>query len=183
MDEGRGGGGEAGLRAGGGPRGGGAGRVVVDPALEISPSCRLVTSANEVPTVVACGVDRLTADTDRVRALKDAGVEIIAVPRTGDELPIEAVLRELVLRYQSTHVMVEAGAGLLGRLFRHGLVNEAWVFIAPLLFGDEQAVPCVRGLTVATLTDGSRLELWNVRRRGDDVVLRYGVSPTRASGR
>ena len=158
-------------------------RVVIDPALEITPNCRLVTSTAEAPTVVACGADRLAADTDRVRALKDAGVEIIAVPRTGDELPIEAVLRELVLRYQSTHVMVEAGAGLLGRLFRHGLVNEAWVFIAPLLFGDEQAVPCVRGLTVATLTDGSRLELWNVRRRGDDVVLRYGVSPTRVSGR
>ena len=158
-------------------------RVVIDPALEITPNCRLVTSTAEAPTVVACGADRLAADTDRVRALKDAGVEIIAVPRTGDELPIEAVLRELVLRYQSTHVMVEAGAGLLGRLFRDGLVNEAWVFIAPLLFGDEQAVPCVRGLRVDTLTDGSRLELWNVRRRGDDVVLRYGVSPTRASGR
>jgi len=158
-------------------------RVVIDPGLEISPSCRLVTSTAEAPTVVACGADRLSADTDRVRALKDAGVEIIAVPRTGDELPIEAVLRELVLRHQTTHVMVEAGAGLLGRLFRDGLVNEALVFVAPLLFGDEQAVPCVRGLTVDTLTDGCRLALWNVRRRGDDVVLRYGVRPRSASER
>ncbi len=150
-------------------------RVVIDPGLEISPSCRLVTSTAEAPTVVACGADRLAADTDRVRALKDAGVEIIAVPRTGTELPLDNVLRELVLRYQTTHMMVEAGPGLLGRLFRDGLVNEAWVFVAPLLFGDEQAVPCVRGLTTAALTDGCTLELWNVRRRGDDVVLRYGV--------
>ncbi len=158
-------------------------RVVIDPGLEISPNCRLVTTASEAPTVVACGEDRVNADTDRVRALRDAGVEIVAVPRNGTELPLDVVLRELVLRYQTTHMMVEAGAGLLGRLFRDGLVNEAWVFVAPLLFGDEQALPCVRGLTVDTLTDGCRLELWNVRRRGDDVVLRYGVSPTRASGR
>ncbi len=154
-------------------------RVVIDPGLDISPTCRLVTSAGETPTVVACGEDRVNTDTDRVRALKDAGVEIIAVRRTGTELPLDAVLRELVLRHQTTHMMVEAGAGLLGRLFRDGLVNEAWVFVAPLLFGDEQALPCVRGLTVDTLTDGCRLELWNVRRRGDDVVLRYGVTGTR----
>jgi diaminohydroxyphosphoribosylaminopyrimidine deaminase/5-amino-6-(5-phosphoribosylamino)uracil reductase len=158
-------------------------RVVVDPGLDISPTCRLVTSAGVTPTVVACGEDRVNTDTDRVRALKDAGVEIIAVRRTGTELPLDTVLRELVLRYQTTHMMVEAGAGLLGRLFRDGLVNEAWVFVAPLLFGDEQALPCVRGLTVTSLTDGSPLELWNVRRRGDDVVLRYGVNPTPASPR
>ncbi len=156
-------------------------RVVIDPGLEISPNCRLVTSTAKAPTVVACGADRLEADTDRVRALKDAGVEIIAVPRTGTELPLDDVLRELVLRYQTTHLMVEAGAGLLGRLFRDGLVNEAWVFVAPLLFGDDEALPCVRGLTVETLTDGCRLELWNVRRRGDDVVLRYGVNRKPAS--
>jgi len=158
-------------------------RVVIEPALEIAADCRLVATAAETPTVVACGADRLAADTDRVRALTDAGVEIIAVPRTGTELPLDDVLRELVLRHQTTHIMVEAGAGLLGRLFRDGLVNEAWVFVAPLLFGDEQALPCVRGLTVATLTDGCPLELWNVRRRGDDVVLRYGVNPRPASPR
>ncbi len=151
-------------------------RVVIDPGLEISPDRRLVTTAAETPTVVACGEDRIAADADRVQALRDAGVEILPLPRDGSELPLDAVLRELVLRYQTTHLMVESGAGLLGRLFRDGLVNEAWVFVAPLLFGDEQAVPCVRGLTVATLTDGRRLKLWNIRRRGEDVVLRYGVT-------
>ncbi len=158
-------------------------RVVIDPGLEISPGCRLVTSTAEAPTVVACGEDRVDADPDRVRALKGEGVEIIAVPRTGTELPLDDVLRELVLRYQTTHLMVEAGAGLLGRLFRDGLVNEAWVFVAPLLFGDDEALPCVRGLTIDTLTDGCRLELWNVRRRGDDVVLRYGVTDTHPTRR
>lgn len=152
-------------------------RVVIDPGLEITPDRRVVTSAAETPTIVACGADRLDAEPERVRSLREAAVEIIAAPRTaGGELSLEAVLRELVLRHETTHVLVEGGAGLLGRLFRDGLVNQAWIFVAPLLLGDDQAMPCVRGLTTETLTAGTHMELWNVRRRGDDVVLRYGVN-------
>ncbi len=155
-------------------------RVVIDPELEIAADRRLVTTTLTAPTVVACGEDRLRADPVRAAALGRAGVDLLAVPRAGSELPLESVLKELVLRYQTTHVLVEAGPGLLGRLFGEGLVNEAWVFVAPVLFGDEQAVPCLRGLTVESLTDGCSLDLWNVRSRGGDLVLRYGVTPTPA---
>ena len=151
-------------------------RVVIDPELDIAADRRLVTTTAAAPTVVACGEDRLRADADRTAALRRAGVDLLGVPRTGGELPLEAVLKELVLRYQATHVLVEAGPGLLGRLFAERLVNEAWVFVAPVIFGDEQTVPCVGGLTVHALTDGSDLELWNVRSRGGDLVLRYGVT-------
>jgi riboflavin biosynthesis pyrimidine reductase len=68
------------------------------------------------------------------------------------------------------------GPGLLGRLFSQRLVNVAWIFVAPLLFGDEEALPCVRGLTVTALTDGCRMRLLHVRRRGDDVILHYRVA-------
>ncbi len=78
-----------------------------------------------------------------------------------------------------TTVLVDAGAGLLGRLFQQGLVNESWVFVAPVLLGDERALPCVRGLTAEALTDGIALRLLETRRRGDDVILRYRV-PRRA---
>ena len=158
-------------------------RVVVDADLEISPDRRLVTTTDAAPTIVACGEDRLPADPERVAALRGAGVDLVAVPRAGGELPLDSLLRELVLRYETTHVMVEAGAGLLGRLFRQRLVNEVWVFVAPMLFGDDEALSCVRGLTVEALTDACPLELWNVRRRGDDVVLRYGVNRTPALSR
>ena len=73
-------------------------------------------------------------------------------------------------------VLVEAGAGLLGELFRQQLVNEAWVFVAPKLWGDEQAYPCLRGLTVDGVTAGFRLIPQDVRIRSGDVVLRYRVS-------
>ncbi len=150
-------------------------RVVVDPHLEIPPESRLVTSADHAPTVVACGQRELESKRDVASRLRAAGVELLAVPMERDELPLTPVLRELVARHDTAHVLVEAGAGLLGRLFRQRLINEAWVFVTPLLLGDDAAIPCVRGLTAETLLDGCRLDLWNVRRRGDDVLLQYGV--------
>ena len=84
-------------------------------------------------------------------------------------------MRELVERYETTNVLVEAGPGLLGRLFEQRLVNDAWVFIAPLLLGDENAIPCVTGRDAARLTEGVAMRLLVTRRRGDDLMLHYRV--------
>ncbi|MHC4420981.1 MAG: bifunctional diaminohydroxyphosphoribosylaminopyrimidine deaminase/5-amino-6-(5-phosphoribosylamino)uracil reductase RibD [Planctomycetota bacterium] len=151
-------------------------RVVFDPGLDLPTSCRLATTTDQAPTVVLCGVQELQQQAGRAEALRSAGVEIVGVPGAGGELPPEAALRMLVERCDVTTVLVEAGPGLLGRLFGQHLVNVAWIFVAPLLFGDDEALPCVRGLTVSTLTDGCRMSLLHLRRRGDDVILHYRIA-------
>ena len=150
-------------------------RVVIDPKLDIPLDCQLVTTTDQAPTIIACCETMLADPCSRAVALRDAGVELIGVPADNAVLRLEQLLRELVARHEITNVLVEAGARLLGRLFAQRLVNEAWVFIAPLLLGDEQALPCVRGLTVDALTDGLALQLRETRQRGGDVMFRYGV--------
>jgi diaminohydroxyphosphoribosylaminopyrimidine deaminase/5-amino-6-(5-phosphoribosylamino)uracil reductase len=151
-------------------------RVVFDPGLDLPASCRLATTTDQAPTVVLCDDGQVRQHAPRAEALRAAGVEVVGVPGGGCDLSPAAALRTLVERYEATNVLVEAGPGLLGRLFGAGLVNEAWIFVAPLLFGDDEAPPCVRGLTVKALTDGRRLALRRVRRRGDDVILHYRVA-------
>jgi diaminohydroxyphosphoribosylaminopyrimidine deaminase/5-amino-6-(5-phosphoribosylamino)uracil reductase len=151
-------------------------RVVFDPGLDLPASCRLATTTDEAPTVVLCGGREMEQKARHAKTLRSAGVELVGVPRAGCELSLEAGLRALVERYETTTVLVEAGPGLLGQLFSQRLVNVAWIFVAPLIFGDDDALPCVRGLTVKALTDGCRMKLLKVRRRGDDVILHYGVS-------
>ncbi len=72
-------------------------------------------------------------------------------------------------------VLVEAGARLLGRLFRNGLVDEAWVFVAPRVAGGDSGMPAVAGATEGGLVESLGLRLESIRRRGDDLVLGYGV--------
>jgi riboflavin biosynthesis pyrimidine reductase len=91
-------------------------------------------------------------------------------------MPLKPLLQEMVARHNVTHVLVEAGTGLMSLLFAQRLVNEAWVFTAPLILCDEKAVPPLSWMTAHHLTDGVQMKLWSLRRRGGDVIARYRVS-------
>lgn len=149
-------------------------RVVIDPNLEISPDSKLVRTAGDTPVTVFCSQKSLSDRASKAHKLEAHNVEVIACS-IGDEVDLDRVLQLLVERYDAATVLVESGPGLMGRLVAQSLVNEAWVFVGPLLFGDEQAVSAARGRTVQQLTDGIALDLIDQRRRGDDVMLRYRV--------
>jgi riboflavin biosynthesis pyrimidine reductase len=70
-------------------------------------------------------------------------------------------------------VLVEAGGGVVGRLLHEDLLDEAWVFVAPLVIGDDLARRSVRGLGPAMLAGIARARLLSVRRRGADALLHY----------
>ena len=148
-------------------------RVVIDPKLQIPLDSKLVQSAAEVPLIVACHETMISGGNEKIASLEAAGVEFLGIPLNEIAMSLAPVLRELVIRHDATSVLVEAGAGLMGKLFAQQLINEVWVFIAPKLLGDEQAMPSIRGLDIATLSAAKRLKLIRQHRRGDDVVLRY----------
>jgi diaminohydroxyphosphoribosylaminopyrimidine deaminase/5-amino-6-(5-phosphoribosylamino)uracil reductase len=140
-------------------------------------TAKLCTTTTIAPTIIVCRDDGLYGQPDKVKSARDLGVELTGVPVEGDCLSLGAVLRQLAAHWDLSRMLVEAGPGLVSRLFRQRLVNEAWVFIAPLLLGDEQAKSSIAGMTVEELTDGTRMTLEHVRRRDDDVILRYRVQP------
>ena len=149
-------------------------RVVVDPNLEIPMSSKLVQTAGDIPVTVFCTESAYSDQLTLVQELKDAGVDVVACG-SGDEVTLETMLKLLATDYRVFTVLVEAGAGLMGRLFDQQLINEAWVFIGPTFLGDEQALSPARGRTVNELTAGVHLDLIDCRRRDTDVMLRYRV--------
>jgi diaminohydroxyphosphoribosylaminopyrimidine deaminase/5-amino-6-(5-phosphoribosylamino)uracil reductase len=150
-------------------------RVVVDPMLKTPPEAQIVTTAKDVPTIIACDEKALTSETSMHAKLQAAGVELIGLPVENGELSLTLLMRRLVDEYDATNVLVEAGPRLLAHLFKQNLIKEAWVFIAPLLLGDDEAVSCLTGRDAPRLTDGLKLKLVTQRIRGGDAVLRYRV--------
>jgi len=82
-------------------------------------------------------------------------------------------MRMLRERHGVSTAMVEAGPGLLGAMIEADLVDEAVVYVAPLLLGDEMAKAVVRGRVVDSLTAGKRWRLLRMRRCGEVVELTY----------
>ncbi len=151
------------------PGGGMPWRIIVDPQLRTPLQSKLVATARENAVAIAC--DESCMGSDEASRLRALGVGLIGLRTEGHELPLAPLLKQLVAKHDITHVLVEAGQGLMRRLFDQRLVNEAWVFTAPMLAGNDATLPHMRGMT-----DGVQMQLWSERRRGSDVIARHVVN-------
>lgn len=151
-------------------------RVVVDSDLDIPPECAIVRTAGEVPAIVACDQDLASSGITAPRRtlLRDAGVEIIGV--RADErggIDLAHLLERLASDFGVATLLVESGPRLLGSLMRDDLIDEAVVYVAPLLLGDEMARSSVEGHVVGSLGSVPRFGVHRVARVGDDIEITY----------
>lgn len=151
-------------------------RIIVDTQMDTPADRRLVETAHDIPTILACSKDLAVAQimVDRRQELEAAGVEIMGVPdRLNGRLDLELMLRALADRHGVSTVMLEAGPGLLGSFFAADLVDEAVVYIAPMVMADDEARAAAIGHAAPQLSDARCYRLARVKRLGEDVELRY----------
>ena len=152
-------------------------RVVIDPVLRMPLDSAIMKTLDEAPLTIACSDSAFKQQSDTVSAMTAAGVDILPLPLPAASagLPLLPLLDHLSAVHNCATMLVEAGPGLLSSLMQQGLLNEAIVFVSPRLLGDREAFPILDGFTPGSIQDGMPLELQGMHRRGDDVVLRYGV--------
>lgn len=154
-------------------------RVVADSDLDIPLDCELVRTARQLPTIVMCARELVSAGitADRRARLIEAGVRVVGVRGPGmvggRGLDLKELLSVLATEHSCSTVMIEAGAGLMGSLLDQDLIDEAVVYIAPMLLGDEFAKSVAAGRVADTLSSGRRFKLWRLKRVGDDVEITY----------
>lgn len=155
-----------------------AARVVVDTELRTPDGAAVVRTAHEAVTIVVCAQDVLDSDLGalRSRQLREAGVRVIGVrraagPRGGVDL--EEMLRALRADFAVSTALLESGPRLLGAMIDRGLVDEAIVYVAPVVLGDNEAMGAVGGRSAPKLADGVRWELAHHSRTGEDLRLVY----------
>lgn len=106
-------------------------RVVFDSDARLPLDSRLLATVEQAPLVVVAGPD---AEVGRLEALRDRGAETILV---GGETPGNRVLAALtgLGRLGLTSLMLEGGATLIAAFAEAEEIDEARVFVAPLLLG------------------------------------------------
>lgn len=152
-------------------------RVIIDSDLHCPLNCKLVRTAQEIPTVMYCGDDALLSESKlgTVEALRSFGVQLRGAPRSGvgTRLDLASILRDLAAQFHATNVMIESGPGLLGSFFDADLVDAAQVYIAPMLIADELAHPAAGGRSVEQLTGARRFELRRIKNIDGDLEVMY----------
>lgn len=142
-------------------------RVVYDPDVRTPARSRICDSAARTVLLTARELD--AAGQTRLRELGELGVSSIQL---GPALELAPALRELA-RKGVANMLVESGGGLVGRLLRERLLDEAWVFVGPILVGDDAARRSARGIDAGTMQAVRKARLLAVRRRGADALLHY----------
>jgi diaminohydroxyphosphoribosylaminopyrimidine deaminase/5-amino-6-(5-phosphoribosylamino)uracil reductase len=143
-------------------------RVVVDASGRTPAAAQVFTDAAAARTVVAT-TPRGAARKGKAWARHGARVWTLAADKEG-RVPLKRLLRKLG-DTGCLHVLCEGGGHLAGALHDAGLVDEYAMFYAPAVLGDARALSGVAGCGTL-LANAGRLRIEDVRRFGEDVLIR-----------
>ncbi|MDQ0463225.1 diaminohydroxyphosphoribosylaminopyrimidine deaminase/5-amino-6-(5-phosphoribosylamino)uracil reductase [Caulobacter ginsengisoli] len=142
-------------------------RVVLDSRLRIPPACKLVETADRIPTIVVTTKD----SNDR---LTDAGVTVLQVEASDGRVDPAAALAALEAAGVGA-VMIEGGGQVAASFLGADLVDAVEWFRAPIVLGDEGR-PAVGAFPLKALAAAPRFRRLSIHEVGDDLWERYGRS-------
>ncbi len=142
-------------------------RVVFDSEARLPLDSQLVREVADVPLIVVCS--RAAARTS-VQALQAAGVDVIVATGQNECARVEHALDEPGSRDLQS-LLLEGGPHLAGAFVEAGEIDEARIFIGPLLLGGAKAKTAVEGIGVEAIASASRALHMETERIEDDVLI------------
>jgi diaminohydroxyphosphoribosylaminopyrimidine deaminase / 5-amino-6-(5-phosphoribosylamino)uracil reductase len=141
--------------------------VVFDSEARLPLDSQLVKGVSEMPLIV---VTSRAASRTSVQALESAGVDVIVATGENEAARVEHALDELGAR-DIQSLLLEGGPHLAGAFLEAGEIDEARMFLAPVLIGGAKAKTAVEGIGVGDIAAGSRALAIETERIEDDVLI------------
>jgi diaminohydroxyphosphoribosylaminopyrimidine deaminase/5-amino-6-(5-phosphoribosylamino)uracil reductase len=142
-------------------------RVVFDSEARLPLDSQLVKGVADLPLIVVCS---RAASRTSVQALEAAGVDVIVATGENEAARVEHALDELGAR-EIQSLLLEGGPHLAGAFLEAGEIDEARMFIAPVMLGGAKAKTALEGIGVAEIAAGSRALAIETERIEDDVLI------------
>jgi diaminohydroxyphosphoribosylaminopyrimidine deaminase / 5-amino-6-(5-phosphoribosylamino)uracil reductase len=143
-------------------------RVVLDRALRIPGSSRILQSARQTPLWL------MTSETSEAAAaarLGAAGAQVIRVRATANSLDLPSVLHALSER-GITRLMVEGGARVASSFVAAGLVDEIWLLRGPAIVGAD-GVSALDAMPLSAITRSPAFKVRASETLGNDYLTIY----------
>ena len=143
-------------------------RIVVDEALCIPMSSRVLQQQDRCPTLVVTAADRVASKAGR--ALSAAGVAVLGIARQGDGLDLRQMMRELAGRKVAS-ILLEGGSTLNASVLAARLVRKIAFFYAPRILGGDDAQGVVGGRSPQRIAEALPVSGMRVEQIGDDLLV------------
>lgn len=147
-------------------------RIICDTQLRTPLSAQVVTSAQEVPTILATACE----DPERHAPYIAAGCRVLCVPEADHHPHLDLTALMSMLGAEGIDsILLEGGGTLNWAALECGIVQQVQCYIAPKLFGGETAKTPVEGIGVATPDTCFRLTNRRFTALGEDILIESEV--------
>jgi len=142
-------------------------RVVFDSEAALAPDSNLVRSVDQSPVILVCSRAAKRAATD---ALRNAGVDVMVTSGGNEAARVSDALDQLGARGIQS-ILLEGGPHLAGVFLRGGHIDEARMFVAPILIGGRDSRAAVEADGIALVADAPRALSTTVETIDQDVLI------------
>lgn len=143
-------------------------RIVCDTHLRIPMDCQIVQTADTIETILATS----TNEKEKMDQLIKKGVQILQIPEKDGCIDLN-LLMQILGEKGIDSILLEGGGRLNDSFLREKLIQKAYVYLAPKIFGGEDAKTPVEGIGVSLPEQSANFKLQQIQQIEEDILLEY----------
>lgn len=129
-------------------------RIILDTNLSLYPEFQVFKIEKNKKTILVCG-EHIFSEKEKI--FKKKAVEVWKLPLKEKRIDLRALI-EKCYQEKITSLLIEGGGEVIGSFINEGLVDEIFYFIGPLIIGDRDGIPAVKGRALQSLKEALFLE-------------------------
>ena len=151
-------------------------RIILDSQLRIPMGSRLVRSAKEYPLLIVCNESNRDREegTSRIQKLEEAGAKVWTLPEKNGHPDLNVLMQRLG-EEKIDSVLIEGGGTVNEAALKAHIVHHVCAYIAPKIFGGEDAKTPVEGSGIRLPQECANLRLAKITVLLNDMLLEYDV--------
>ena len=151
-------------------------RIILDSYLRIPMGSRLVRSAKEYPLLIVCNESTRDREegTSRIQKLEEAGAKVWTLPEKNGHPDLNVLMQRLG-EEKIDSVLIEGGGTVNEAALKAHIVHHVYAYIAPKIFGGEDAKTPVEGSGIRLPQECANLRLAKITVLLNDMLLEYDV--------
>lgn len=147
-------------------------RIICDSRLRTPLTAQVVKTAAQIPTILATCCTSL----EKRMEYEKAGCHVVTVDEKNGHVNLVQLMEKLG-HNQIDSILLEGGGTLAWAAMESGIVQKVCAYIAPKLFGGQDAKTPIEGIGVKTPAEAFFLKNSSIRQLGEDFLIESEVVP------
>ncbi len=142
-------------------------KIILDSSLKTPLKARLFKSVRPADCIIA--VTR-KAPPAKIKQFQIKGARVITCPVKDGRVDLKWLLKALA-KEEITSILMEGGARVIGSALKEKLVDKLYIYVAPKIIGDQDALSSVVGVDTVNIGKSIRLKNLTSRNIGQDILI------------